>query len=63
MKRQIIKSLKGIVRDTGRDEYIRSLATGKFYKNGHEVTEVEWNQIPNKIIRIDLGPGQKPKAI
>ena len=61
MKRQVIKELKGIVRDPGKDEYIRSLATGKFYKNGTEISEQEWNQQSDKIIRIDLGPGIKPE--
>ena len=60
MKHTKIKELKGIVRDPGKDEYIRSLATGKFYKNGVEISEQEWNKQPDKIIKISLGSGIKP---
>ena len=61
MKQAKIKELKEIVNDPGKDEYIRSLATGKYYKNGVEISEEEWNEQPNKLIRIDLGPGIKPE--
>ena len=61
MKQKKVKELRDIVRDSGRDEYFRNLATGGFYKNGHEISEEEWSQQSNKVIKIDLGPGQKPK--
>ena len=61
MKQAKIKELKEVVNETEADDYIRCLATGKFYKNGVEITEQEWNKQPDKIIKIDLGPGIKPE--
>jgi hypothetical protein len=61
MKRQKIKEIKEIARNPDKEEYIRCLATGKYFRNGVEITEEQWHQQPDKIIRIDLGPGIKPE--
>ena len=60
MKQAKIKELKEVVNETEADDYIRCLATGKFYKNGIEITQTEFEKTATKV-KIDLGPGIKPE--
>ena len=60
MKQQKIEQVKRIVSNPG-DKYVRCLATGKYYQNGIEISEKEWNRIKNKSVTINLGAGVKPE--
>ena len=60
MKHQKIKEIKKVASEAEADDYVRSLATGKFYKNGIEITQTEFEKTATKV-KIDLGPGIKPE--